>query len=45
MSEQSGAAEREQEVPPPTGTVFVMAAYMVVLALMWAAMFYGLLTR
>jgi len=25
--------------------VFVMAAYMIVLALMWAGMYYGLLTR
>jgi hypothetical protein len=45
MSDQSSAPEREDDVPPPTGTLFVMTAYMIVLALMWAGMYYGLLTR
>ena len=45
MSEPLSSAERDNDVPPPTGTVFVMAAYMIVLALMWAGMYYGLLTR
>ena len=45
MTDPSSVAGREQELPPPTGTLFVMATYMIVLALMWVAMFYGLLTR
>jgi hypothetical protein len=45
MNEPSSAGEREDDIPPPRGTVFVMAAYMIVLALMWAGMYYGLLTR
>ncbi len=30
----------EEAVPPPTGTIFVMAMYMLVLMAAWAAMFW-----
>lgn len=33
------------ELPPPTGTLFVMISYLVVLAVLWGLMFWGLLNR
>jgi len=33
------------EVPPPTGTIFVLSAYVLILVVMWAAMLYGLISR
>jgi hypothetical protein len=35
----------EDNLPPPAGTIFVMGAYMMVLAAGWAAMFWLLVDR
>ncbi len=35
----------EEDLPPPTGTIFVLGTYMLVLAAGWAAMFWILLER
>jgi hypothetical protein len=45
MDEPSREEFSEQNLPPPAGTIFVMGAYMVVLALGWAAMFWLLVDR
>jgi hypothetical protein len=39
-------AEPPQEnVPPPTGTAFVLSLYFLLLIVMWVLMFFGLLGR
>ncbi len=35
----------DEEVPPPTGTTFVMVLYMLLLTGMWTLMFLGLIGR
>ena len=35
----------EDDLPPPTGTMFLLAVYMAVLAGMWGAMYLTLLSR
>ncbi len=35
----------EENIPPPTGTIFVLGTYMLVLAVGWAVMFWMLLDR
>jgi hypothetical protein len=37
--EQARGGPPEKEVPPPTGTIFVMGLYMLVLIVAWSAMF------
>ncbi len=32
-------------VPPPTGTIFVLSAYGLILVVMWVAMLFGLISR
>lgn len=33
----------EHNLPPPTGTMFVMSAYLLLLAATWVALFIGLI--
>ena len=35
----------EEDLPPPTGTIFILGTYMLVLAVGWAVMFWMLLDR
>ncbi len=35
----------EENIPPPTGTIFILGTYMLVLAVGWVAMFWLLLDR
>ncbi|MGB8411344.1 MAG: hypothetical protein WCE23_00815 [Candidatus Binatus sp.] len=35
----------EEDLPPPTGTIFILGTYMLVLAVSWAVMFWMLLDR
>jgi len=35
----------EENLPPPTGTIFILGMYMLVLAVGWAVMFWTLLGR
>ncbi len=35
----------EDQIPPPLGTLFVMIAYLAILAGMWGVMYMGLLER
>ena len=35
----------EEEIPPPTGTVFVMGLYILALCGMWGFMYLRLITR
>ncbi len=35
----------EEDLPPPTGTTFILGTYMLALAAGWAAMFWMLLGR
>ena len=35
----------EENLPPPTGTTFILGTYMLVLAVGWAVMFWMLLGR
>lgn len=35
----------EQNIPPPTGTIFILGTYMLALAAGWAVMFWMLLGR
>lgn len=42
---ESAQAEGEEQVPPPVGTLFVLIAYLAILAGMWGFMYLGLLTR
>jgi hypothetical protein len=35
----------EENLPPPTGTIFILGSYMLVLAVAWAVMFWRLLGR
>lgn len=35
----------EEDLPPPTGTIFILGTYMLVLAAGWAVMFWTLLDR
>ena len=34
-----------ENIPPPTGTIFILSSYMLVLAAGWAVMFWMLLYR
>jgi hypothetical protein len=45
MNEPSRDEFSEQNLPPPAGTIFVMGAYMLVLAAGWVAMFWLLVGR
>ena len=36
-------ASQDEEIPPPTGTLFVMIVYLAILMAMWWAMYVGLL--
>jgi hypothetical protein len=38
-------AELEEEVSPPVGTLFILMLYIMVLAGMWGAMYWILLSR
>ncbi len=33
----------EEQIPPPTGTTFILTLYMLLLATMWGLMFLGLI--
>ena len=35
----------EEDLPPPTGTIFILGTYMLMLAVSWAVMFWMLLDR
>ncbi|HEY9156880.1 hypothetical protein [Candidatus Binatus sp.] len=35
----------EEDLPPPTGTIFILGTYMLALAVGWAVMFWMLLDR
>ena len=35
----------EEGLPPPTGTIFILGTYMLVLAVGWSVMFWMLLDR
>jgi hypothetical protein len=35
----------EENIPPPTGTIFILGTYMLVLAAGWTLMFWMLLDR
>jgi len=37
--------EIEPDLPPPTGTLFIMLVYLVVLSAMWGASYFLLLAR
>lgn len=37
--------KEDEELPPPTGTMFLLGVYMAVLAGMWGAMYMILLSR
>ena len=37
--------ESEAEIPPPTGTLFVMSLYLLALSATWVALFMGLIAR
>lgn len=39
------AHEPEEELPPPTGTLFLMMLYLAALAGMWGAMYLIMLSR
>lgn len=41
-SESHGGEER---IPPPIGTLFILVAYLAILAGMWGVMYLGLLAR
>jgi hypothetical protein len=45
MAETSREEFSEENLPPPSGTIFVMGAYILVLAAAWAAMFWLLVDR
>jgi hypothetical protein len=38
-------SESEKDIPPPTGTVFVMTLYILALCGMWGFMYLRLITR
>lgn len=44
-SETSRDEFSEEDLPPPTGTIFVLGMYMLALAVGWVAMFWTLLDR
>ncbi len=44
-AEQTRREFPEETVPPPTGTIFVMGMYMLVLMAAWAAMFWLLVDK
>jgi hypothetical protein len=35
----------EENLPPPTGTIFILSSYLLALAVGWAVMFWMLLNR
>jgi hypothetical protein len=45
MSEGHDDLPREEEPPPPTGTLFLMTLYLAALAGMWGAMYLIMLGR
>jgi hypothetical protein len=42
---ETGETIEGESVPPPTGTIFVLGLYMLVLAVAWCAMFWMLMER
>ncbi len=44
-SAQAEGESGEEQVPPPVGTLFVLIAYLAILAGMWGFMYMGLITR
>ena len=42
-SVQGEQGASKEEIPPPTGTLFVMIVYLAILMAMWWAMYVGLL--
>ncbi len=44
-AEKTRRESPEETVPPPTGTIFVMGMYMLVLMAAWAAMFWLLVDK
>ena len=43
--EKSADEFSEENIPPPTGTIFILSVYMLVLAVGWAVMFWMLVDR
>ncbi len=43
--EQTRSSGPEENVPPPTGTIFVMGLYLLVLIVAWSAMFLMLVEK
>lgn len=43
--EQTRGAPLEENVPPPTGTIFVMGLYLLALIVAWSAMFLMLVEK
>ena len=43
--ETSGDEFSEENLPPPTGTIFILGIYMLALAVGWAVMFWTLLDK
>ncbi len=43
--EQIRGVPPEEDVPPPTGTIFVMGLYMLALIVAWSAMFLMLVEK
>lgn len=42
---QQDTARSEKELPPPTGTLFLMMLYIMLLAGMWGAIYFDFLGR
>ncbi len=42
---KTGETTEDESLPPPTGTVFVLGLYIVILAVAWGAMFWMLVER
>jgi len=36
---------QEEDIPPPTGTIFILSAYILLLSAMWVGMLFHLITR
>jgi len=39
------ANPQEEDIPPPTGTIFILSAYILLLSAMWVGMLFHLITR
>jgi hypothetical protein len=42
---EPGETTEDESLPPPIGTIFVLGLYMLVLAVVWCAMFWLLVER